>query len=121
MHDSFLASSPEGQFVNRASRERERQTRRTAYASTRQTAVPRRDTSYKRVWGDGSPAEQQAEIEYRRQHGGRDTAVHEAGQAVAAWLQGEKISHVMFNDRGSAHHDAQLDQCVAMSVTRGTH
>jgi hypothetical protein len=106
--------------VGRATRERERQTRRTAYALTRLTAVPKRDTSYKRLWIDASPAEQQAEIEYRAQHSGRDTAVHEAGHAVAAWLQGEKISHVMFNDRGSAHHNAQLDRCVAMTVTGET-
>lgn len=103
--------------MGRATRERERQTRRITYTSTRQTAVPKRDTSYKRVWGDATPAEQRAEMQYRARHGGRDTAVHEAGHAVAAWLQGEKISHMMFNDRGSAHHNAQLDQCLAMTVT----
>lgn len=46
-----------------------------------------------------------------------DTAVHEAGHAVAAWLQGEKISYMMFNDRGSPHHDASMDELVAVTVT----
>jgi len=36
---------------------------------------------------------------------------------VAAWLQGVKIGHMMFNDRGSVYYDAAADHLEAMTAT----
>ncbi len=102
--------------MSRASRERERQTRRTAYKAATQTAIPKPD-AYNQVWNGATPEERREEVQYRTLHNGRDTAVHEAGHAVAAWLQGERISYMMFNDRGSPHYDASMDELVAVTVT----
>src|SRR5437868_965324 len=59
------------------------------------------------------------EILSRMHHKGYDTAVHEAGHAVACWLQGEPIKYVMFNDRG-AHYDANHAHLDAMTASYKT-
>jgi hypothetical protein len=59
----------------------------------------------------------QREKASRQHHGGRDTAVHEAGHAVATWLLGEPLGNVYFNDRGAPWYEPTLDQFDA--VTEG--
>jgi hypothetical protein len=56
------------------------------------------------------------ELASRERHKGLDTAVHEAGHAVAAWLQRMKIERMFFNDRETLYHDESLDQLVAMTT-----
>jgi hypothetical protein len=103
--------------MGRANKERQRQARRAAYQATKQVTNPEVADNFELTWANASLQEQLQEKQGRAQHNGKDTAVHEAGHAVAAWLQGERIEYMMFNDRGSAHYDRHLDQFNAVTVT----
>jgi hypothetical protein len=101
--------------MSRASKERERLQRRAVHQSRQ--AARSKSTSVHAGFLSATPEERRQEAEYRAHHNGKDTAVHEAGHAVAAWLQGVKIVRMMFNDRGSVYYDAAADHLEAMTAT----
>jgi hypothetical protein len=108
--------------MSRASKERERLAKRNSYRdvvrlSKTETSL-RQDSKdrYSRAYNAASEAERRQEIKSRLYHNGKDSAVHEACHAVAAWLQGLRISYMKMNDRGSHHHDLVLDQMEAVTA-----
>jgi hypothetical protein len=101
--------------MSRASKERERIERRAVYQK-RQDHASQPD-AYERATNAATAEERRMELESRERLKGLDTAVHEAGHAVAAWLQGVKIGRMFFNDRGTSYHDKALDHLVAMTTT----
>ena len=101
--------------MSRASKERERLQRRVVHQSRQ--AARSKSTNVHDEFLSATPEERRQEAEYRAHHNGKDTAVHEAGHAVAAWLQGVKIVRMMFNDRGSVYYDAAADHLEAMTET----
>jgi hypothetical protein len=104
--------------MSRASKEKERLARRAAYQ--KRDGYKSQPDAYERAANAATAEERRMELESRERLKGLDTAVHEAGHAVAAWLQGVKIGRMFFNDRGTLYHDKALDHLVAMTTTGET-
>jgi hypothetical protein len=109
--------------MSRAGKERERLAKRNSYRDA--VRVKKLEASlsqdpedmYSHAYTAASEAERRQEMKSRLHHNGKDSAVHEACHAVAAWLQGLRILYMKMNDRGSHHHDVDLDQLDAVTAT----
>jgi hypothetical protein len=109
--------------MSRASKERERLAKRKSYRDAMR--VKKLETSlrqdpedlYAHAYAVASEDERRQEMRSRLHHNGKDSAVHEACHAVAAWLQGLGISFMKMNDRGSPYHNVDLDQMDAVTAT----
>jgi hypothetical protein len=112
--------------MSRASKERERKARRAAYRDAiRLGKVEARlregfTDTYSQVYGAASEADRRQEMRSRAHHNGKDSAVHEAGHAFAAWVQGLGISYMKMNDRDSLHYDVDLGDLDAVTASSET-
>src|SRR6266567_7891429 len=110
--------------MSRARRERERLAKRNSYRDAvcvkkLETSLRQgRDDMYSHAYDAASEAERRQETKSRLHHNGKDSAVHEAGHGVGAWLQGLRISFMKMNDRDSVHHNVDLDQMDAVTAPR---